>query len=232
MEETSAKHPLCHQPSLALHFFLSFLLSNVSPPEQTNSCATNSLFLSFTSFQVSQFWSHRVDTLLDETCAGSPAPTSNPYLSSCFPVEHFILASFFSPSIQPASLLSPFSCLSTQCLHLPTVHLFIPVLQTFFCTSQHSPVHFFPCISSICSLLAFLSPSHHSTHAVSPPLRRYKGRGGQMSCPTSCRKSGGVVVASACAQCWRLSWLAEGSTAVRCAPPQPNTPVSPQNSCQ
>lgn len=53
------------------------------------------MFLSFTSLQVFQLWSHSVDTLLDKARAGSPAPTSNPCLSSHFLDEHCVLASFW-----------------------------------------------------------------------------------------------------------------------------------------
>lgn len=154
-------------------FFPSSLPSNVPPPEQTNSCATTSLFLSFTSLQVFQLWSHSVDILLDKARAGSPAPTSNPCLSSHFLDERFVLASFWP-------LLSHLLLCSALPLAFPQ-----PCSESFLCTSQHSPVHFLSCIFFICSLLAFLNPFHHSTHAFFSPPRRCRGLRGQMSCSMS-----------------------------------------------
>lgn len=138
----------------------------------------------------------------------------------------FCLGFVLPPSIPPAPLLSPFSCLSTHCLHLPTVHLSVSAAlkPSFVLHNTHQPVF-------------SLAPPPFSAcwHFLTPPITASfllpggtGASGDKRPAPLLPR----VWRCCACARCWRLSWLAEGSTAVRCVPLQSNTPVSPQDACQ
>lgn len=231
MEGTSAKHPLCHQPSLALHFFLSFLPSNVPPPEQTNSCATKEILVpshlcSFHS-PASRYPSCGVTVLTLSWIKPLQAVQLLPVIPACLHAFSMSISSWLysAPFYPTCSSVSPFSCLCTQFLHLPTVHLSIPAAlkPSFVLHNTHQ---------SIFSLAppSFAACWHFSSPPTTAPLPLPGGSGAPGDkCPAPLLPG---VWRCACAGCWRLSWLAEGSTAVRCAPLQPNTPVSPRDACQ
>lgn len=78
---------------------------------------------------------------------------------------------------------------------------------------------------------------HFSTPSTTAPMLSFPLPGGAGASGDKCPapllpEARRCCAGPACAQCWRLSWLAEGSTVVRCAPLQSNAPVSPQDECQ